>query len=104
MKYYFLKLNPPRADFMFTMTDAERAIMGAHAAWWAGFAEKGWAVAYGPVAGPSGGFGAGFWALPDDIDPASLIAEDPAIKSDTGFSCEINPMPKLVIGRFSQLS
>ena len=50
MNYYFLKLIPPRPDFMMTMTEAERALMGAHQAYWRGYAEKGWAVAYGPGA------------------------------------------------------
>lgn len=99
MKHFFLKLIPPRTDFMQTMTDAERAIMQAHAAYWAGFAEKGWAVAYGPVAAPSGAFGAGFWSLPDDIDPAPIAADDPAIKANAGFCYEIAPMPRLVIGK-----
>lgn len=99
MKYYFIKLLPPRPDFMLTMTDAERAIMGAHQSYWRGFADKGWAVAYGPVMDPAGGFGAGFWALPDERDPAALINEDPAIKANAGFGYEIAPMPALVIGK-----
>jgi len=55
MKYFFLKLIPPRPDFMGTMTDGEKELMQAHAAYWKGFAEKGWAVAYGPVAGRRAG-------------------------------------------------
>ena len=99
MKHYFLKLIPPRPDFMVTMTDQGRAIMGAHQAYWRGFAEKGWAVAYGPVADPKGGYGAGFWTLPDEEDPAALAAGDPAIKAEAGFRYEILPMPALVLGK-----
>ena len=99
MKYYFVKLLPPRADFMQTMSDAERAIMGAHQVYWRMFADKGWAVAYGPVADPAGGFGAGFWALPDEIDLAALLKDDPVIKANAGFRNEIAPMPALVIGK-----
>jgi hypothetical protein len=99
MKYYFLKLIPPRADMMWTMTEAERAIMGGHQVYWRGFAEKGWAVAYGPVADPAGGYGAGFWQLPDDQDPAVLAAGDPAIQAGVGFRYEIAPMPALVLGK-----
>ena len=98
MKYYFIKLLPPRPDFMQTMTEAERAIMGAHQAYWRPLAEKGWAVAYGPVADPQGGFGAGFWALPDDQDALALANDDPAIKAAAGFRVEIAPMPALVVG------
>ena len=99
MKYYFLKLIPPRPDFMMTMNDAERAIMGAHQVYWRGYAEKGWAVAYGPVADPRGAYGAGFWALPDEEDPAALAAGDPAITSNAGFRYEILAMPALVVGK-----
>jgi hypothetical protein len=99
MKYFFLKLLPPRPDFMQTMTDAERDIMREHAAYWKGFAEKGWAVAYGPVAAENGGFGAGFWALPDEVDPKPIADHDPTMKADVGFKYEIHPMPALVHGK-----
>ena len=99
MKHYFIKLLPPRLDFMQSMTEAERSLMGAHQAYWRPLAEKGWAVAYGPVADPAGGFGAGFWTLPDDQDPALLAGDDPVIKADAGFRYEILPMPGLVVGR-----
>ena len=84
---------------MQTMTDEERAIMFAHQGYWSQFAEKGWAVAYGPVADPQGGYGAGFWSLPDDQDPQALSAADPAIQSNRGFRYEIYPMPALVTGK-----
>ena len=99
MKYFFLKLLPPRADFMRTMTDAEKLIMREHSVYWQGLAEKGWAVAYGPVAAADGGFGAGFWALPDDVDPKPLTDDDPAMKAGVGFRYEISPMPALVVGK-----
>jgi hypothetical protein len=96
MKYFFLKLLPPRPDFMWTMTDSEKQLMQAHAAYWLGFAEKGWAVAYGPVAAQTGGFGAGFWALPDDVDLRPIVDADPVILENCGFQYEIHPMPSLV--------
>jgi uncharacterized protein YciI len=102
MKHLFVKLNPPRADFMQTMTGDELALMGAHQAYWAGLAEKGWAVAYGPVADPSGGYGAGFWALPDDQDPQALANGDPVVRAGQGFRYDIFPMPALVTGKAAQ--
>ena len=99
VKYYFLKLIPPRADFMQTMTQEELGLMRAHRAYWAGFAEKGWAVAYGPVADPSGGYGAGFWALPDDQDARISVDGDPVIRAGRGFRCDIFPMLGLVISK-----
>jgi uncharacterized protein YciI len=102
MKYFFLKLLPPRLDFMQTMDDAEKAIMYAHRSYWAELAEKGWAVAYGPVMGEHGGFGAGFWALPAEVAPEALATNDPAIKANVGFRYEISPMPALVLGKVVQ--
>ncbi|HVW72587.1 MAG TPA: hypothetical protein VHC39_03030 [Rhizomicrobium sp.] len=102
MKFVFMKLMPPRADFMQSMTPEELGLMRAHQAYWAGFAQKGWAVAYGPVADPSGGYGAGFWALPDDQDPQALADGDPVIQARQGFRYDIFPMPALVIGKAAQ--
>jgi hypothetical protein len=99
MKYFFLKLIPPRADFMQTVTVTEKDLMREHAVYWQGFAEKGWAVAYGPVAAETGGFGAGFWALPDDVDPKPIADNDPTIKANVGFKYEIHPMPTLLRGK-----
>jgi uncharacterized protein YciI len=99
MKYFFLKLIPPRPDFMWTATESEKELMQVHAAYWKGFAEKGWAVAYGPVAAATGGFGAGFWALPDDVDPRPIADADPTILANIGFQCEIHPMPTLIRGK-----
>jgi hypothetical protein len=99
MKYYFLKLIPPRADFMRTMTAEERSLMQEHLVYCKGFADKGWAVAYGPVATPEGGYGAGFWELPDEIDPKSITENDPTMKAGVGFGYEVYPMPALAKGR-----
>ena len=97
MKHYFIKLAPPRLDFMTTMTDEELALMRQHQAFSRGFADKGWAVAYGPVADPAGGYGAGFWSVPDDQDIHALTAADPVILAGRGFRYEIYPMPALVV-------
>jgi hypothetical protein len=96
MKYFFVKLLTPRPDFRMTMTDAERAIMGAHQAYMAEMHQRGWAIAYGPVADATGDYGAGFWAVPDDVDLTSVIANDPAIRANAGFGNEVHPMPALV--------
>lgn len=98
MKYFFVRLLPPRPDFMLTMSPEEQALMQEHGAYWMQLAQKGWAVAYGPVGGEKGGYGAGFWALPDDADITSLTENDPAIKANVGFTYEVNPMPALVKG------
>ena len=98
MTSYFIKLLPPRADFMATMTDEELALMRQHQAYWRGFAEKGWAVAYGPVLDPAGGYGAGFWSLPDDEGIEPQTAADPVMLAGKGFRYEVLPMAALVVG------
>jgi hypothetical protein len=96
MKYFFVKLGPPRPDFAQSMTDEERAVMGGHQAYWRSLLAKGWVAAYGPVADPAGSYGAGFWMLPEDQDPGDLAGQDPAILSGRGFRYEIQPMLALV--------
>ena len=97
MKYFFFKLLPPRPTFMQDMTPAELQLMQEHAGYWRGQLERGYAVGFGPVADPAGGFGMGLLELPDEVDPASLTAGDPVIKADVGFRAEIFPMPRAVV-------
>jgi uncharacterized protein YciI len=97
VKYFFCKLHPPRKDFVRDMTPAEGQLMQQHAAYLQGFSAKGWAVVYGPVADPQGGFGVGIWELPDQADINGICADDPTIKSGLGFRYEIHPMPRAVV-------
>ena len=96
MKYFFAKLHPPRADFPRTMTPDELALMQQHAAYIRTFAEKRWAVAFGPVADPQGTYGIGVWEVPDEVDVAALSAEDPVIKANRGFRYEVHPMMSMI--------
>lgn len=96
MKYFYAKLHAPRVDFVRTMTPAEGKLMQEHSAYLRTFAEKRWAVAFGPVADPRGAFGVGLWEVPDDVDVAAICAGDPVIKSSVGFHYELHPMPNLV--------
>ena len=96
MKFFYTRLHGPRADFARTMTPAEGSLMREHSAYLRAFAEKRWAVAFGPVADPQGAFGVGLWEVPDDVDVAAICAADPVIKSGSGFRYELHPMPSLV--------
>ncbi len=96
MKAYYSKLHAPRADFAQTMTPREIKLMQEHGAYLRGYANRGWAVAFGPVADSQGHFGVGLWETPDEVDVAAILAEDPVIKSGTGFRYELHPMPGLV--------
>ena len=96
MKYFYGKLHAPRADFLQTVTPAELNLMREHSGYLRGFAEKRWAVAFGPVPDPQGPFGVCLWEVPDDVDVAAICAADPVIKAGQGFRYELHPMPTLV--------
>lgn len=97
MQYFFCKLIPPRPTFQQDMTESERAMMLQHVAYWTGLAERGVAVAFGPVSDPSGGYGIGIVELDDNADARDLEKNDPTIKSSLGFRYEILSMPKAVL-------
>ena len=97
MKYYFFKLLPPRPTFMQDMTPAEVQLMLEHSQYWRGLLEQGYAVGFGPVADPAGPFGMGLLELPNEVDPASLLENDPVIKANAGFRTEIFSMPRAVV-------
>jgi hypothetical protein len=96
MKYYFYKLIPPRLDFTQTMTANEKSIMQDHVGYWTNNLKQEQAIAFGPVADPSGGYGVGIIKLPDDGNPFTLRDNDPAMKANIGFRTEIYPMPMLI--------
>ncbi|MBF6556888.1 MAG: hypothetical protein IVW52_12070 [Acidimicrobiales bacterium] len=102
VKGFVFRLIPPRPDFAFTMTDAERSTMLEHMAYWTRLAEEGQVLAFGPVNDPSGPYGIGI-VLADDPGTAELIRDaDPAMASSHGFRTEIAPMLGVVTpnGRF----
>lgn len=79
------KLIAPRPTFPADITPAERAMMAAHAAYWAPYVEDGTVIVLGPVADPGGPYGLGVVRAEDEAANAALLAEDPAIKSGAGF-------------------
>jgi uncharacterized protein YciI len=79
------------------MTESERAMMFQHVAYWTDLAKRGVAVAFGPVADPSGGYGIGIVELDDNADVHDLEKNDPTVKSGLGFRYEIFPMPQAVL-------
>lgn len=97
MNYFFLKLVAPRADFMQTMNADELELMKEHGAYLKGLMEKGWIGAFGPVAAPDSAFGMALATLAEDVDPQQIVENDPTIRSGTGFSYEVFPMPRLTL-------
>ena len=57
MAHFLLRLSPPRPAFPADATVAEMDAMAAHGAFWQGEADRGVALAVGPVADPSGIWG-----------------------------------------------
>ncbi len=96
MKYFFCRLNPPRPDFVQTITPAEGQLMQEHGAYWKQMMDRGLVAAFGLVGDPKGPYGIGILTLEDDGDPQALTSEDPTIKARVGFSYDIYPMPRAV--------
>ena len=92
-KYFFLKLIPPRPTFAQDMTDAERAIMMQHVAYWADLLSKGIAIVFGPVLDPNGTYGIGIIAVDAEDQVNSLTANDPAAKLN---KYEVLPMARAI--------
>ena len=95
-RYFMVKLLPPRPTFAQDMTAAERAAMQAHVGYWSGKLAAGSAIAFGPVADPTGGYGLGIIAVPDEATLGRFQAEDPAIVANIGLRYEAVPMPGVV--------
>jgi hypothetical protein len=77
-KYFFLKLNPPRATFGTDMTLEERFIMEQHIAYWLPYLNDGTILVLGPVFDPKGIFGIAVAAVDSEETLHHLIAADPA--------------------------
>ena len=79
------------------MSESERAMMLQHVAYWTELAQRGVAVAFGPVADPSGGYGIGIVELDGDADVSDLEKNDPTVQSGLGFRYEILGMPRAIL-------
>lgn len=96
-RHYLCRLIPPRPSFAADMSEAERRIMGEHVAYWTALADRGVALAFGPVADPAGGWGVGILAVADEAALERLRSDDPAIRAGIGFRYESLPMPRVVL-------
>ncbi len=94
--YVLARTNNPRPTFHVDMTPEERALMERHVAYWSAYAERGIAVAFGPVMDPSGAYGVGIYRV-DDLDHMRrLLARDPALGL---LQYDVFEMPQVVMGR-----
>jgi uncharacterized protein YciI len=92
MPHFFFKLIAPRPTFPMDMNDDEKAMMAEHLAYWKGKLDNGEVIVFGPVLDPKGPFGAGVVDAADETAARAFADNDPAIKSNRGFTCEIYPM------------
>ena len=71
---------------------SQAAIMQAHVAYCGKLLQAGKAIVFGPVADPLGVWGLGVLQLPDDADPQAIVADDPVMKANVGFTYQVMPM------------
>ncbi len=96
-QYYFCRLLPPRPSFAQDASGEERAIMRKHFEYWNGHLEAGSVVVFGPVADPSGAWGAGIVRMPDSSAIQEFEKNDPAMQAGIGFRYESLPMIRAVV-------
>lgn len=94
---FFCRLLPPRASFAMDMTEAERGLMGEHAAYWSEALGRGNVVAFGLVADPAGAYGVGIVEFGNEAEVRAFTDGDPTIRSGQGFAFEVHPMPMGVV-------
>ena len=83
MSTFILRLIAPRPTFADDMTDAERDVMGRHAAYWQPFIDSGQMVVFGPVLDGTGSWGLGVVNAEDEDELGGFAAGDPAVTSGT---------------------
>lgn len=80
-RLFLFKLVPPRADFAYTMTDAEQQAMERHQRYWRGLLDQGRVLVYGPVADPEGVWGLGIVRAPGQAEAIDLGNHDPVVQA-----------------------
>jgi uncharacterized protein YciI len=83
MATFIFRLKAPRPNFALDMTDAEREVMGQHAAYWQPRIDAGDMVVFGPVLDGTGSWGLGVVEAEDEDELRAFAAGDPAVTSGT---------------------
>jgi len=97
MSHFFCKLKPPRPTFLSDMTSEEAVVMRRHREYWTPRVEIGVVIAMGPVADPAGAYGVAIVEAPSRAALEAMLASDPAILADAGFSYEVIVMPAIAV-------
>jgi len=83
MPVFVLRLKAPRAQFAQTLTDAEREIMGRHAAHWRPYLDRGDMLVFGPVLTDDDSYGLAVVETDDEQALRDFAAEDPVVTTGT---------------------
>jgi uncharacterized protein len=83
MATFILRLIAPRPNFAQTLTDAEREIMGRHAAHWRPYLERGDMVVFGPVLTEDDSYGLAVVETDDEDALREFAAQDPVVTTGT---------------------
>jgi uncharacterized protein YciI len=83
MPTFVFRLKAPRPTFALDMTDAEREVMGRHAAYWQPLVDGGQMVVFGPVLDSTGSWGLGVVEAEDEEQLRAFAAGDPVVVSGT---------------------
>ena len=97
MSHFLCKLVPPRPTFLADMSSDEALVMRRHREYWTPRVEIGVVIAMGPVADPAGAYGVAIIEARSQAALEAMLASDPAILSNAGFSYEIFPMPAIAV-------
>jgi uncharacterized protein YciI len=91
VKYFLVKLIPPRPTFHLDMSADERLVMDKHSVYWKDMQEKGIACIYGPVFDPKGVWGMGIMKTENEEEARKYVSDDPSLKAHVN-TFEIIPM------------
>ena len=83
MTTYVFRLKAPRPTFALDMSDAEREIMGRHAAHWRPYIDSGQMVVFGPVLDSTGSWGLGVVEAEDEEELRAFASCDPVVVTGT---------------------
>lgn len=96
-RYFVSRLIGPRPTFPQDITDEERAVMADHVQYWSKQMADGRVVVFGPVLDPKGAWGLGVVRARDLAEVEAMLAADPVIVAQRGFSYETLPMMTAVV-------
>ncbi len=83
MATFVLRLISPRPNFAQTMTNAEREIMGNHAAHWRPYLERGDMVVFGPILTGDDSYGLAVVETDDEQTLREFASQDPVVTTGT---------------------